>query len=157
MLLHLVELGRDDDRQRVLLAVHRALLQRGEHLGEGHGRGDDAERLVGRDVHRVLHGAHLQALEVFGAFDVALAVGHVAETVLRPGQGLEALGVELGEQFLPNGAVQHGARMRLVAEQKGHVQNLGFGHEVGYRAAGAEGQLLRAELHGLDGFALAAQ
>ena len=157
VLLHLVELGGDDHRQRVLLAVHRALLQGGEHLGEGHGRGDDAEALVGGDVHRVLHGAHLQAPEVLGALHVALAVGHVAEAVLRPRQRLEALGVELGEHLLADRAVQHRAGVRLVAEQERHVEDLGLGHEVRHRAGGGEGQFLGAQLHGLDGLALAAQ
>ena len=37
VLLHLVELGRDDDGQGVLLAVHGALLQGGEHFGKAMG------------------------------------------------------------------------------------------------------------------------
>jgi hypothetical protein len=157
VLLHLVELGRDDDGQRVLLAVHGALLQGGEHLGEGHGRGDDAKALVGGDVHGVLHGAHLQALEVAGLLHVALAVGHVAKAVFGPGQRLETLAVELGQHLLADGAVEHGARMGLVAEQEGNVENFGLGHKVGDGAGGAEGQLLRAQLHGFNRLALATQ
>jgi hypothetical protein len=138
VLLHLVELGRHDHRQRVLLPVHRALLQRGEHLGKGHRRGDDAEALVGGHVHRVLHGAHLQALEVVGGVDRPLAVGHVAHAVLAPGQRLHALGLECLEQVLADGAVEHRARMRLVAEQEGDVEDARLGHEVGHRAGGGE-------------------
>ena len=46
VLMHLVQLGRDDYRQGVFLSIDRALLQRREHLGKGHGRGDDAKTLV---------------------------------------------------------------------------------------------------------------
>ena len=157
VLLHLVELGRHDHAERVLLAVDRALLQRGEDLGEGHRRGDDAEALVGGHVHRVLHRAHLQALQVVGAVHRTLAVGHVAHAVLAPGQRLEALGLELLQHLLADGAVEHRACVGLVAEQERDVEDACLGHEVGHRAGAGEGELLRAQLHRFDALALAAQ
>ena len=157
VLLHLVEVGGHDHRQRVLLAIHGALLQGREHFREGHGRGDDAQALVGGHVHRVLHGAHLQALEVIGLVDGALVVGHVTHAVLRPGQGLEALGLELRQQLLTNRPVQYRTGVGLVAEQEGHVQDAGLGHEIRHRASGVVGQLLRAQLHRLHHLALTTQ
>ena len=157
MLLNLIKLGRHDHRQRVLLAIHRALLQGSEHFGECHRCGHDAQALVGSDVYRVFHGAHLQALQVFRCLHIALAVGHVAETVFGPGQRLETFSVELGQQVCTKWSVQHHAGVRLVAEQKWHVDDFGLGHKVGYRACGGERQFLSAELYRFDGFALAAQ
>src|SRR6218665_12459 len=157
VLLHLVEFGGDDHRQRVFLTVDRALLQRSEHLGERHRRGEDAKALVRGDMHGVFHRAHLQALEVAGFLDRALAVAHVAKAVLGPGQGLEPFAVEPGQHLLADGAVEHGARMGLVAKQEGDIQDLGLGHEIGYRAGGTERQFMRAQLHRFDRFAFGAQ
>ena len=157
VLLNLIKLGRHDDRQRIFLAIDRALLQRREDFGEGHGCGHNAKALVGCHVHRIFHGTHLQTLEVIRGVDGALAVGHVAKAVLGPGKRLEALGVKLAQHFLPDRAVQHGASMRLVAEQEGDVKNLGVGHKIGHRAGRGESQLLRAELNRFNGLALATE
>ena len=157
VLLHLVKLGRHDHGQGVFLTVNRALLQRGEHLGHGHGGGHNAQPFVGRHVHGVFHGAQLQTLQIIRRVDGTLVVGHVADAVLTPGQGLETFGVELGQHFLADGAVQHRACVGLVTEQERNVKNLGVGHKVGHGAGGAEGQLLGAELHGLNRFALTTQ
>ena len=105
-------------------------------------------------MHRVFHGAHFQTLDIFRAVDGTLAVGHVAHAVLAPGQRLESLGVKLGQQFLADGAVQHGACMGLVTEQKRDVQNLGLWHKVGHRAGRRKCQRLRAQLHRLNRFTL---
>src|SRR3989344_3079040 len=96
-------------------------------------------------------------VRIFRRVHRALAVRHVAKAVLGPGQGLEALAIELGQHLLADGAIQHRTRMGLVAEQEGHVKDARFGHKVGHGAGGAEGQLLRAQLHGFNRFALATQ
>ena len=108
-------------------------------------------------VRWVFHGSDLQALEVFGHFHIALAVGHVPEAVFGPGQRLEALGVELGQHFLADRAVQHRAGVCLVAEQEGHIENFCLGHKVGNRSCGAESQFLRAQLHRFNRLAFAAE
>jgi hypothetical protein len=45
--------------------------------------------------------------------------------------GLEALGLELRQQLLADRAIQHRARMRLVTEQEGHVQDARWGTKFG--------------------------
>ena len=155
--LHLRELGGQDHAHRVLLPIHRALLQRGEQLGESHGRGQDAEGLVAGHVHLVFHGAHLQAARVRSAGDGPLAVGHVAEAVLAPGQRDQALGRELGQQVLADLAVEHLAGVVVVAEQERDVQDLDVWHEVAHRAGGGDHRVLRAQLHRFDLLAFTAQ
>ena len=157
MFLHLVKLSRHDDGQRVFLAVHGALLQSGKHFRESHGGGHNAQAFVGGNVHRVFHGAHLQAFEVFRRIDIALGVGHVANAVFSPGQRLETLGFKLGQHFLADRAVEHGACVCFVTEQERHVEDLGLGHKVGHRAGRRHGEFLGAQLHRLNGLALAAQ
>jgi hypothetical protein len=136
------------------LTVHSALLQSGEHFRESHRGGHNAQALVGGDVHGVFHGAHLQALQVARLIHRTLAVGHVAHAVFTPSQSLEAFGVELAEQFLADGAIQHGACVCFVTEQERHIQDARFGHKVGHRAGRCGGQFLGAQLDRLDGLAL---
>ena len=80
-----------------------ALPQGRKNLRKRHWRGDDAKGFVGCDMHRVFHRPHLQALQVFRTFDVALAVAHVAEGVFSPSQRLEAFGIESFSKAWPMG------------------------------------------------------
>ena len=79
--LHLVELLRQDRRQRVLLRVHGALLQREIDLGEGDRRGVGADRLREHEVQRRRRHAQLHALHVLGLLDL-LVGGHMALAVI---------------------------------------------------------------------------
>ena len=108
-------------------------------------------------MNRIFHGAHLQALQVLRGFDVTFAVGHVAYAVFTPSQRLETFGIKLGEHVLANRAIEHGARMGLVAEQKGHVQNFGFRDKIGNRTRRRKRQLLCAELNRFNRLALATE
>ncbi len=157
VLLHLFELGGRDHGQRILLAVHGALLQGGEHLGERHRRRDDAELLVGLDVHRILHGSHLEALEVVRTVHRPLAVGHVPEAVFAPCERHDALGGKLAEHLLADRSVEHGARVRVIAHQERNVEDRDFGHEVRHGPRRRHRQVERADLQRLDRFALGAE
>ena len=157
VLLQLRQLGRGDHRQRVLLAVDGALLQRGGDLRPGHRRGQDADLAEGGDVHRVLGGADLQALGVGGSDHRALAVGEVAEALLAPGQRLEATRREGLQHVLADRAVEHLAGVGEVAHQEGDVEHAGLRHEVQRGAGRQDGEVDGAELQALDDFALAAE
>ena len=80
MALHLVELLRHDRRERILLPVDGALLEREINLGEGDRRGIRADRLGEHQEQRRWRHAQLHALHVFRLVyrlvrrDVALAV-----------------------------------------------------------------------------------
>ena len=157
VLLHLRELRRQDHRNRVLLAVDRALLQSGEQLGEGHRRGQDAEGLVALHVHLVFHRAHLQPARIFGVDDRVLVVRHVAKAVLPPRERFDAFRIEFGEQILPDRTIEHGTSMRVIVEQKRYVENGDFGHEVRHRTGRCHRQIERAKLNTFDRLTLGAQ
>ena len=108
-------------------------------------------------MHLVLHGAHLQSGRVAGRVDGALAVGHVAKSVLRPGQTDQAFGADLLEQVLTDRAVHDLARVVVVAEQERNVHDLHLGHEIAQGAGGGVHEILRAQLHGFDHLAFTAQ
>jgi hypothetical protein len=92
-----------------------------------------------------------------GAFDLAPAVGHVAEAVLGPGEADQPLGRALVEDRLADRTVEHGAGVLVVAEQEGDVGDQRVGHEVADRAGRGHHQVDRAELRALGHLALAAE
>ena len=106
---------------------------------------------------RVLHRPHLEALEVLGHVDRTLAVGHVAESVLGPGEPDHALRRKFLQHLLADRTVEHGARVRVVAEQERDVEDRDLGHEVRQRPRRGQRQVERAELHAFDRFALGAE
>jgi len=93
---------------------------------------------------------------VFGLDHGAARIGHVAEAVFGPRQGDQAPRRETGEQLLTDRAVEHAARMRVVAKQERNVDDAHLGHEVGHRAGRGVGGVERAQLHALDAGALVA-
>jgi len=157
VLLHLRQLGRQNHRNRVFLPIHGALLQRREHLGPGHGRGQNAEGLVALQVHLVFHRADLQAAGITGLNDRPFVVGHVAKTVLGPRQSDQALGGHFLEQVLSERAIHHLAGVLVVTEQEGNIDDLDLGHKVTQGASGCIHQVLCAQLHRFNHFALTAQ
>ena len=121
LVLHLVELGREDGRQRILLPVHDALLERGVDLGERHRLGRCAERREGLDEQRVLDHAQLQAGEVLGRVDRPAAVGDLTEAVLPEAQPDQPLLRQLGHQLLAERAVQQRIGLLALVEQERQV------------------------------------
>ena len=93
VLLHFLELGRIDLRQRVLLAVHDAGLQRHEDLGQRHRRRIGAVGLEHLDAPLALRHAQLHAGQVGGLDDRLGVGGDVAKAVLPHRQDLVALGL----------------------------------------------------------------
>ena len=81
----------------------------------------------------------------------------MAEAVLAPGQRDDALGRELLQHVLADRAVEHRARVRVVAEQERDVEDRDLGHEVRHRAGRGHRQVERAELQRLDRLALGAE
>ena len=61
------------------------------------------------------------------------------------------------QQVLADRAIEHGPRMRVVAEQERDVEDRDLGHEVRHRAGRGEGEVERAELHAFDRLALGAE
>ena len=90
VVLHLVELGGQNGRQRILLTVDHAGLQGRIDLWERHRLGRGAQRRESLDEERVLDHAQLEAGEVLGLLDRSPAVGHLAEAVLPEGQARPA-------------------------------------------------------------------
>ena len=86
-----------------------------------------------------------------------LVVRHVAKAVLGPREADEALGLQLLQQVLADGAVHHLARMVVIAKQERDVDDLHLGNEVAERPGRGVDDVLRAELHRLDHFPLATQ
>ena len=110
--LHLVELLRLDRRQRVLLRLHGAVLQREIDLGEGDRRGVGAAGLRHGEVGRHVRDAHLHALEVGALGDFLVrrgvagaVVGDRGDVVARGllvavGKPLEDVALGVGDQVL---------------------------------------------------------
>jgi hypothetical protein len=103
--VHLLQLGRLDVGERVLLPVHHALLQRDVELAEVDLLRRRAQRLEGVDGGRVGGGADLEAAQVGRRLDRALAVGDVADAVVPPAERDQPDAFELLGELLPDGAV----------------------------------------------------
>ena len=69
--LHLIELGRSDDGQRILLALNNSGLQRRIELVEVDRRRTGAERLEEAGQDRGRGHPHLEPLEIIGGADLA--------------------------------------------------------------------------------------
>src|SRR5581483_977508 len=91
VLLDLLEFGAVNLRQRILLAVHHAGLERHEHLGKFHRARVGAVGLEHLHAPFALRHAQLDALQIFGLADRMLAVGDMAVAVLPHREDLEAL------------------------------------------------------------------
>ena len=85
-------------------------------------------------MHRILHGADFQALEVFGCAYRQAVVGEVAEAVFAPCQGNQFIHLKTRQDVLPDRAVEYLVCMRRIAEQKGDVGEQGFWHKMADRA-----------------------
>ena len=81
-LLHLVELRRLDDGERIFLAFDHLGLQRGIDLGEVDAGGRRAEGLVHRSPQRAHRNADLEACQILGRDDGLAARCRLAETVI---------------------------------------------------------------------------
>jgi hypothetical protein len=113
VLLDLVELGGDQSRQRVFLAVNRPGLQSGIDLGEGHRQGVGAERLEGVDEQRVLDDAQLQAAYILSLVDRVPVVADLAEAVFPKAESDQSLFRQLRHQLLASGPRGRPAARRL--------------------------------------------
>ena len=101
--LHLVELLGHDGRQRILLAVHGALLQGQIHFCEGDRGGVGADRFRQHQIERRRRHAQLHALHVLGLLDFLVGGDHALAVIgqrldLVLGLVLVALG-DVAEQF----------------------------------------------------------
>ena len=65
--------------------------------------------------------------------------------------------VELGQDLLPDGAIQHGAGMGEIAEKERDVEHAGIWRKVRQRTGGHDGRLDSTQLQPLDDFTLTAQ
>src|SRR6266851_6827756 len=133
ILLDLVELVAQDDLGGVLLAVEHAGLERRVHLREVHGRGLGAEGLKRLQVSLLGRHADLQALEVVGSLDRALAVGEVPPGAPPPGlgEGLESLAGQLALQLGVGGTVEILLRLFVGREEVGDVEQAHPRRDVG--------------------------
>ena len=149
VLLHLIELARQNGVVRVLLAVHRLGFQRGEEFRERQRHGVGAQCLEAVEEHVVLHHAQLDAVHVFELVDRALAVGEVAEAVLPVHQAHQALFLQLVHHLLAHGAVQHHVGLFGVVEQERRVPDRHLFGDAHQRGGGAHHHLLRTANQGL--------
>src|SRR5690606_21095542 len=121
---------RGDNRKRVFLSVNGALLQRADHFWPGHRRRGRAERIEGGDVDWVFHGPQLQTRNVSWSLDGIAVVGDMTKTLFAPGERDETCIFKLGEDFLTDGTVKHGAGMGQIAEQEWNIEDPGIRHEI---------------------------
>jgi len=119
VLLQLRQLGRGDNRQRVLLTVHHALLERHIQLAERDLLGGCAEGLENVDGHRIRRGADLETLEVRRLHNGPLAVGDVADAVVPPAERHHADLAETLVKLGADGAFQHLEGGCGIREQEG--------------------------------------
>ncbi len=108
-------------------------------------------------MHRVLHGANLETFGIGRRGHLTAIIRHMAKTVLRPGQAYQTLGRALIENTLPDRAVKHAARVRVVAEQKRDIGNQRIGHKITNRPGGCGNEVDSAELGALGHLTLATQ
>ncbi len=125
VLLHLVHLLGVAVRRRVLVAVDHAGLHRLVDIRERQHLRNGAERAHFRLQHLGRLDAHLQALEV-GHMMHRLVRRHDLEAVVPIGQPLDALGLELGEQALPDRPLGDASKRRLVRNDVGQIEHLEF-------------------------------
>ena len=155
--LNLVELAGGDYAEGVLLGVDGTLLQSGEQLAEGHGRGVRAHGAEGAHVNLVLHGADLDALQIVGDGDGALAVGDVAHAVLHEAQALDADVVQAGEHLLAHLAVAQQLALLAAFKQEGQIEDQQLVGEARQGGAHHDAGLNRVHLHALDAVPVAGQ
>src|SRR5690625_2315178 len=130
VVLHLPELGRGDDRNRILLSIDRALLQSRIDFRPGHRGWCRTHGFKGAHMHLVFHGPDLQALKVCRRFDGTLGVGQVTESILGPGKADQVLLAHAFEHVLPDLAVQDAPRVLVVPEEERQVEDEDLGYEV---------------------------
>ena len=157
VILYLLKTRGLDQKERVLLAVHSALLQSGEQFRKRHRCGGCTQMREGAHVDAVFHGPDLQIPEIVGSVDRVGAVGDMADAVFHVGEVDQAdvaqIGCRSGPQFSGDG----GASGRLVLKQKGQVQHLHIFIKVRQHGRGAISHLQSAHLTGLKHHALGAK
>jgi hypothetical protein len=144
VLLHLVELARQDGVERVFLAVDGAGLERAEQLREGQRHRVGAQGLEAVEEDVVLHHAQLDARQVLHLADRALAVGQVAKTVLPVDQADQALVLQLGAHLVADRAVEQGVGFLGAVEQERRVPQRHFLADADQGRGRADHHLLRA-------------
>ena len=121
--LHLVEPGGGELRQRVLLPVHHALPQRGEHLAETHRGRAGAERFEEPHPLRILRRAEPDPVQVGGDDDRADIVGDDPEPVLPEGEQRDPVfGLEERGQFPPDPPFGDPLEVRPVLDEERQVE-----------------------------------
>ena len=157
MLLHLEELGVQDQRHRVFLPVDGTGLERGEEFGERHRRGHGAEQLEGTQMRRVRRGADLQPAQIGGRRDRAAVVGEVAPADLPGRERLQIGGLEFAAQAIADRAIHHCRGMVAALDQKGQVEHIQFWREPGEERVAGQADVERAAADGADRLGIGAQ
>ena len=155
-LLHLVEAAGLEQRQRVLLPLDRAVLQRGEDLGEGHRRRVRAKRLPGGHEQRHVGHPQLEAVQLVRGGDGAVG-RQVARAAREIGQGADVgIGDDLGLDLVADLARGDLVHVLQRAVGIGQRQQRGLGRPV-LQAFAGDGHVGGAQLHAVDDVDLLAQ
>ena len=151
VLLHLVEVHGVGGLSGVLLSVNGAVGQSVVGIGVSHHDGLSAQGVVGIGEDVGLHNAHLQALHVGHAVDVAVG-GHLTEAGEPHAQAVDAHVAQAAHELLAD-LVVHDLTddAGVLGQQVGQVDHGGVLAVGGDDGAGAHGQLRHAHLHALDG------
>ena len=99
----------------------------------------------------------LRPLRSSGAFTGRLLLVMCRKPFSPQASACDALGRELAEHVLADRAVEHRARMRVVAHQERDVEDRDLGHEVRHRTGRGHREVERADLQGFDRLALGAE
>eukprot|EP00906_Rhabdomonas_costata_P034809 RCo048960 len=157
VLLHFVHLLGVQVGNRVLGTIDNAGLQRLIDFREGHHlrHGAEGAHLFLKHLGRL--DAHLLALQVGRRLDRAVCREGL-ETVVPVGETADALGFQLGQQLLADGAVGHLAQVVVVAEDEGQVEDFEFLHAERAELGQRRGEHLHgAQLQGLHFFLVLVQ
>src|SRR6185312_12090181 len=155
-LLHFLQLRRIDLRERILLAVHHAGLQRGEKLRKLHRARIGAICLEHLDAPLALGHAQLDPLQIGGQLDRPLVVRDVAHAVFPDGEHLEPLLLDRGLDHRPEYFLFDAAHVCAVLDDVVHLENAGD-VDLGAHHRRRERHVERTELELLDHLLVAAQ
>ena len=133
-------------------------MQGTEYLAIGHRDTVTAHGIHGVHKQGVAHHAHLDAFEVVRSLDQLFGV-QAACAAVHPAQSDQAgrAGCDFFQQFRADGAVNHGAHVRNVAEHKRHVEHIHIRHHGADHAQRNAHDLDGANLGLLDRFFFLAQ
>ena len=124
LLRHLVELRGIEDRERVLLPVDRAGLERKINLGHAHRHRRDTDRLPEQQPFRIGRHAHLHPRKIRRPVHIALrAQVDLARAEIADGEDLDPhLVRDRLAVFVAELAIEQLAEMRVVADQVASIE-----------------------------------